>query len=68
MGAVYQVDLSGNKKKRITQKPSQYGSVVVSDDGAIAYIRGAGSLMNGVHLERQKDFELVLNTNGKEKS
>ena len=67
MGAVYQVDLSGNKKKRITQKPSQYGSVAVSNDGAIAYIRGAGSLMNGVHLERQKDFELVLNTNGKEK-
>ena len=67
MGAVYQVDLSGNKKKRITQKPSQYGSIVVSNDGAIAYIRGAGSLMNGVHLERQKDFELVLNTNGKEK-
>ena len=67
MGAVYQVDLSGNKKKRITQKPSQYGSVVVSNDGVIAYIRGAGSLMNGVHIERQKDFELVLNTNGTEK-
>jgi len=67
MGSIYQVDLSGNKKKKITQKPSQYGSISISSDGAMAYMRGAGSLMNGSRLESQKDFELVLNINGSEK-
>ena len=67
MGAVYQMDLSGKKKKKITSIPSQYGSIVVSQDGVVAYLRGAGSLVNGNHLERQKDFELVLNEEGSEK-
>ena len=67
MGAVYQMDLSGNKKRKITKTSSQYGSITVSDDGVIAYFRGAGSLVNGNHLERQKDFELVLNEGGSEK-
>ena len=67
MGAVYQMDLSGNKKRKITRTSSQYGSITVSDDGVIAYFRGAGSLVNGNHLERQKDFELVLNEGGSEK-
>ena len=30
-------------------------------------MRGAGSLMNGNLLERQTDFELILNENGSEK-
>ena len=59
MGSVYQMDLTGNKKKKITTKPSQYGSIAVSNDGSVAYVRGAGSLVNGQHLERQTDFELV---------
>ena len=67
MGAVFQIDLSGNKKKKITKKASQYGSITSSNDGALAYMRGAGSLMNGNHLERQTDFELILNENGLEK-
>ena len=67
MGAVYQMDLSGKKKKKITSIPSQYGSIVVSQDGVVAYLRGAGSLVNGNHLERQKDFELVSNEEGSEK-
>ena len=67
MGAVYQMDLSGKKKKKITSIPSQYGSIIVSQDGVVAYLRGAGSLVNGNHLERQKDFELVLNEEGSEK-
>ena len=67
MGSVYQMDLTGNKKKKITTKASQYGSIAVSNDGSVAYVRGAGSLVNGQHLERQTDFELVLNLDGEEK-
>jgi len=66
MGAVYQMDLSGSKKKKITDTPTQYGSIIVSKDGALAYVRGAGSLINGKHLESQRDFELILNQDGKE--
>ena len=66
MGSIFQMDLTGNKKKKITTVPSQYGSITVSGDGALYYIRGRGSLINGQRLEKQTDFELVSNIDGKE--
>ena len=67
MGAIFQMDLTGNKKKKITSVPSQYGSITTSKNGTLFYVRGRGSLINGQTLERQTDFELVANVDGKEK-
>ena len=67
MGAIFQMDLTGNKKKKITSVPSQYGSITTSKNGTLFYVRGRGSLINGQKLERQTDFELVANVDGKEK-
>ena len=67
MGAIFQMDLTGNKKKKITSVPGQYGSITTSKNGTLFYVRGRGSLINGQKLERQTDFELVANVDGKEK-
>ena len=67
MGAVYKMAVNNNKRKKITDVPSQYGSIAISKKGHIAYIRGGGSLINGKLLEGQTDYELVLNWKGKEK-
>ncbi|HHZ98163.1 MAG TPA: hypothetical protein EYN68_01080 [Candidatus Marinimicrobia bacterium] len=60
MGAVYQMSLNGKKRKKLTSVKSQYGSIAVSNEGNIAFIRGGGSLINGNHLENQTDYVLVL--------
>lgn len=68
LGAIYSMNLTGRNRKKLTSKPSQYGSLALSDDGKkLAFVRGRGSLMNGNHIEGQSDFELVvLNLNGEE--
>ena len=66
MGAIYKMAVNNNKRKKISDVPSQYGSIAISEKGHIAYVRGGGSLINGKHLEGQTDYELVLNWKGKE--
>ena len=66
LGAVYKMAVNNKKRTKISEVPSQYGSIAVSDKGHIAYIRGGGSLMTGKHLEGQTDYELVLNWKGAE--
>ncbi len=60
MGAVYRMNMNGKNRRRLTSIKSQYGSIAVSDEGAIAYVRGGGSLINGNHIENQTDYLLVL--------
>ena len=60
MGAVYVRDLEGGPAEKLTTRRSQYGSIAVSRDGKqVAFVRGAGSLIDGGKLERQTEFELV---------
>ncbi len=69
LGAIYSMTPSGSRRKKLTSRPSQYGAITVSPDGGrIAFVRGAGSLMNGTRLENQTDFELVtLQKDGSER-
>ncbi|MBF89751.1 MAG: hypothetical protein CMG75_08915 [Candidatus Marinimicrobia bacterium] len=60
MGSVYQMDLKGKKRKKISSIKSQYGSIAVSNQGNVAFVRGGGSLIDGNHLENQTDYILVL--------
>lgn len=66
LGAIYKMAVNNNKRKKLTDVPSQYGSIAISKKGHVAYLRGAGSLIDGKHLEGQTDYELVLNWKGKE--
>ena len=66
LGAIYKMAVNNNKRKKLTDVPSQYGSIAISKKGHVAYLRGAGSLIDGKHLESQTDYELVLNWKGKE--
>lgn len=61
LGAVYAMNLDGGNRKKLTSRPSQYGSLVVSKDGSkVAFVRGAGALRTGSRVENQSEFELVL--------
>ncbi len=68
LGGIFSMTLDGKKRKKLTSKPSQYGSLALSQNGKqLAFVRGAGSLITGTHLENQTDFELVvLGSNGQE--
>jgi imidazolonepropionase-like amidohydrolase len=68
MGSIYKMNMRGKNRKKLTRIKSQYGSISISKDGKkIAYMRGAGSLTNGKHLESQRDFVLaIINKDGRE--
>lgn len=68
MGSIYKMNMRGKNRKKLTRIKSQYGSISISKDGKkIAYMRGAGSLTNGKHLESQRDFILaIINKDGRE--
>ncbi len=68
MGSIYKMNMRGKNRKKLTRIKSQYGSISISKDGKkIAYMRGAGSLTNGKHLESQQDFVLaIINKDGRE--
>ncbi|MFL3050533.1 MAG: amidohydrolase family protein [Candidatus Neomarinimicrobiota bacterium] len=65
MGSIYQMDLKGKKREKLTSVKSQYGSIAISNEGNIAFVRGGGSLIDGNHLENQTDYILVLMETGK---
>ena len=60
MGAVYVRPLDGGAATKLTSRPTQYGSIAVSRDGSqVAFVRGAGSLVDGDRLEQQTEYELA---------
>ena len=59
LGAVYRQSLTGGSATRLTNRPSQYGSLALAPDGSLAFLRGQGHLQNGQAIEQQTEFELV---------
>jgi imidazolonepropionase-like amidohydrolase len=58
-GAVYR--LADGRAERLTQVPSQYGSLALSPDGGrLAYVRGTGHLQRGGWLSNETRFDLVV--------
>ena len=61
MGSLDVIDLANGTRRTLVSKPSQYGSAALSPSGQqFAFIRGAGGLMSGQHLEQQTEFELGI--------
>lgn len=61
MGAIERRPLGGGDVERLTDLPTQYGALALSDDGGmLAYLRGDGSLQNGGRIEGQVDFDLMV--------
>ena len=50
----------GSDATRLTGIASQYGSLAISSDGQIAFVRGTGALHRGTWLSNQNQFELVV--------
>ena len=60
LGQLVAMNLDGGSERIISNKPSQYGPLAISEDGKNkAFIRGAGGLIDGQRLEGQTQFELV---------
>lgn len=60
LGAVYRRRLGGGRPEKLTDVPSQYGSLALSADGKqLAFVRGVETLRNGTKIEAQANFELV---------
>ena len=61
LGSVGSIGLDGSTPKKLTSRSSQYGSLALAPEGgALAYLRGRGSLLNGALIESQAEFDLVL--------
>ena len=61
MGSLDVIDLEQGRRSTLVSRPTQYGSLALSPSGEhLAFIRGAGGLMSGQHLEQQTRFELVI--------
>ncbi len=60
-GAIYRKKLNRSRTEKLTDFATQYGGLALSSDGKIlAYIRGRGDFGNGMRLENQVDFELMI--------
>lgn len=60
-GAIHRRPMKGGDVETLTDLPTQYGALALSDDGSLlAYLRGPGSLKNGGRLENQTSFELMV--------
>ena len=59
LGAVHRRPLAGGPATPVSSLPSQYMSLSLGPDGTLAFIRGAGGLINGTRIEEETDFELV---------
>jgi Tol biopolymer transport system component len=67
LGAVHRRPLGGGDPTPLTSTPSQYSSLALSADGTLAFVRGTGELANGVRIENETRFELVLVEGGEER-
>ncbi|MEQ8763748.1 MAG: amidohydrolase family protein [Planctomycetota bacterium] len=79
LGAIARRKLQSDEEEILTDRPSQYGSLALSNTGqsrfprrseggpvtggrSLAFLRGAGGLMDGQRLEDQTELELCLRT------
>jgi imidazolonepropionase-like amidohydrolase/Tol biopolymer transport system component len=62
LGAIWSRLLGGGAPRRLSNVPSQYGSLALSPDGrTLAYVRGTSELQRGATtLDEQLTFDLVL--------
>ncbi len=61
LGAIHRMRLNGKGDTQLTDVPSQYGSLALSEDGRrLAFVRGDDSIRSGTQLEAQTRFELVI--------
>ena len=67
LGAVHRRPLAGGPATPVSSLPSQYMSLSLGPDGTLAFIRGAGGLINGTRIEEETDFELVVIEDGVER-
>ena len=67
LGAVRRRPLAGGAATEVSSRPSQYMSLALGPSGALAFIRGAGGLINGGRIEEETDFELVVVEDGTER-
>ncbi len=67
LGAVHRRPLGGGAATEVSAMPSQYMALAVGPDGTLAYIRGDGGLVNGVRLEEEVYFDLVVAEGGAER-
>ncbi len=68
LGAVHRRPLAGGAATAVSSRPSQYMSLTPGPDGTLAFIRGAGGLINGGRIEEETGFELVLAKDGSERT
>ncbi|MDE2785021.1 MAG: amidohydrolase family protein [Gemmatimonadota bacterium] len=68
LGAVHRRPLAGGAATEVSSRPSQYMSLTPGRDGTLAFIRGAGGLINGARIEEETEFELVLVEDGTERT
>ncbi len=68
LGAVHRRPLAGGAATEVSSRPSQYMSLALGPGGALAFIRGAGGLINGGRIEEQTEFELVVVEDGMERT
>ena len=61
LGALYAEAEGDGPPEKLTDFPSQYGSLAFSSDGTrLAFLRGAGAILDGTRLERETEFELCV--------
>ena len=67
LGSLRSRPLSGGPERVVASKPSQYMALTVGPDGTLAYMRGTGELANGMRIESQTAFELIVVSDGEER-
>lgn len=67
LGAVHRRPLAGGTVSEVSTRPSQHMSLALGPGGTLAFIRGAGGLINGARIEEQTEFELVVVEDGTER-
>ena len=67
LGVVHRRPLNGGAATEVSSRPSQYMSPALGPGGTLAFIRGAGGLINGARIEEQTEFELVVVADGAER-
>ena len=67
LGAVHRRPLAGGPATAVSSLPSQYMSLSPGPDGTLAFVRGDGGLINGMRIEDETDFELVVVEDGVER-
>lgn len=68
LGSVHRRPLAGGPATEVSSRPSQHMSLTLGPAGTLAFIRGAGGLINGMRIEEETAFELVVVADGTERT